>query len=579
MKSRQEDFTRNWFRERNAKDSTPGLIHEVRAHGHEGIRVIARVPNLLCYMAILKRSGKPLPDGRAVLYQEIARAYLDGIDRAYHLSPAHGHVAPFPPETSHQLLPLLAAAMQARRADAGAEEEDEEQNKQPGDGHLVISQAEVAALLVPEVRRLVPNGDPASLVCEFLGHIARRSGLLLPRGQDTEGDTLYGFTHLSFLEFFAACYVLQKLEDIDNKQLEEADGVHDPVAWERDHPSGPLEVTPASLAEWAGQPAWSETLFFLAELRGGGKPDLCRRLLRQLFPALHSAVPVPAPAEDDETTQPLLPLPAAALALKLARDQHLKVPAVTRRVWLQRLWEAHLCWPYPQFLARGWHPAPLLLSHPAGEEESLAALRAAAARYPNKTCLDLADSTGLKAVDQLPDSLTALLLGGCTTLSTVNDLPDSLTALYLRGCTGLSAVDRLPVSLTALFLTGCTRLTTVDRLPPSLDTLSLEGCTGLSAVDGLPASVTRLSLAGCAGLSAVDHLPAFLTELNLNNCKGLNSLGQLPASLTLLFLGGCTGLRTVDQLPASLTTLCLDGCTGLEGKPLPPQLANCTVYR
>lgn len=46
--------------------------------------------------------------------------------------------------------------------------------------------------------------DQAAAV--FLDYVARRSGLLLPRGEDR-----FAFIHLSFQEYFAACFLEEQV--------------------------------------------------------------------------------------------------------------------------------------------------------------------------------------------------------------------------------------------------------------------------------------------------------------------------------------------------------------------------------
>lgn len=565
---RQDEFMRNWFRERKATDTTPGLLCEVRGYADQGIRVIARVPNLLCYMAMLKRNHKPLPDGRALLYEQIVQAYLEGIDRAYHLAKVHGHHCPIDTPDRLRLLALLAAEMQRRR---GETEMDVETSRDFGrsrtyqsiDGNILISHDDACAVLVPAVARLLARQDSAALVEEFLGHIARRSGLLLPRGPGADGQPVHAFAHLSFLEFFAACYLREKLDETDNRARAASRPRFDADKWDRDHPPGPLTVNPTILASWASQPTWSETLFFLAELRAANADDLAI-LLEDLFSSLHSTEPVPLLDFGKVTvSRPLLPKTAASLAIRLARDQHLALPTAIRFAWFERLWDGWLAWEVPVYEQHPWPVSRLLLDRPAHEKEALAAFRSATTRRSGITTLVMDDCQGLTSIDSLPLSLTRLCLKRCTALNSVDSLPRYLTELWLNGCTGLAAVDSLPCSLTKLSLQGCTGLKAVDSLPQSLKELYLYGCTGLAAVDSLPQSLTKLSLGGCKGLTAVDSLPHSLKELNLSGCTGLAAVESLPPSLRTLYLNDCTGLATVDCLPQALTILYLDGCTGL----------------
>lgn len=498
--AQQEAFVSNWFRERRAPNPPPGLLGDIRSRDHDGIRVLARVPNLLSYMAILKRDSRPLPDGRAELYTAIARAYLHSIDKAYRLSKSHGHDCPIPFEGRLRLLSILAGEMQHRRSAAAEAWEAERIEKliraealgitpAEAEGNIVIGEAEVRALLHEPLRRLLPESDADQELADFLKFIAHRSGLLLPRGSDPEGAPLYGFTHLSFLEYFAACYLRDELEhekDMRGAATDEQTTPDDPAFATRyltQYPRGPRHLQRRDLPSFAARPEWHEVLIFLAEF-SYDKPRQRDPLLRALFPFLHSTDEIPIRTLDYSNFVLLIPDNSACLAIKLARDAHLALPPATRLSWMTRLWDAWLSF---RIRIIDVHPSKintLLLSHPDYEIEALAALAAAAPRHHDLASLCLEDCLGLTdsgfILTHWP-KLKALSLWGCTGLRTVDALPDSLTLLYLNGCTGLQTVDKLPTSLTKLYLNRCTGLLSVDALPASLTSLSLIGCTGLSA--------------------------------------------------------------------------------------------------
>ena len=77
-------FARNWYVQREAAATRAGANanHLVRAvHADESILRLARVPNLLTMMALIHRLEATLPHGRALLYERIAEAYLESIDK------------------------------------------------------------------------------------------------------------------------------------------------------------------------------------------------------------------------------------------------------------------------------------------------------------------------------------------------------------------------------------------------------------------------------------------------------------------------------------------------------------------
>ena len=76
-------FAQNWYavREANADKAREGAEHLVQAvhRDHDTLR-LARVPNLLTMMALIHRNRAILPNGKALLYEDIAQAYLKTID-------------------------------------------------------------------------------------------------------------------------------------------------------------------------------------------------------------------------------------------------------------------------------------------------------------------------------------------------------------------------------------------------------------------------------------------------------------------------------------------------------------------
>ena len=55
---------------------------------------------------------------------------------------------------------------------------------------------------------------PSAELDDFLHHVARHSGLLLPRGEG-----LYGFAHLSFQEYYTACHLREDFRRISDAKI------------------------------------------------------------------------------------------------------------------------------------------------------------------------------------------------------------------------------------------------------------------------------------------------------------------------------------------------------------------------
>ena len=225
-------FARNWYvrREASASRASANADHLVRAvHADESILRLARVPNLLTMMALIHRIEATLPHGRALLYERIAEAYLESIDkfRGIESSP---HDLP----RKKGWLARVGFEMQRRRM---VEDETDGTN-------ILMDAATVREWLSEEMGRsdAVPDTPSAE---EFLNVTGRRSGLFLPRGEGR-----YAFVHLSFQEYFAAFALKREVT-----RLQWAKGNASRLGFDR-----------ATLADWAGQSLWRETFAFLFEL-------------------------------------------------------------------------------------------------------------------------------------------------------------------------------------------------------------------------------------------------------------------------------------------------------------------------
>lgn len=574
---RQDAFASRWFRHRHSTDHSRELMREVRAHHHDGVRIISRVPNLLCMMNMLKRSGKPLPDGRAALYDEIVKAYLGGIESAYKHKPILGLICPFDPPGRRFLLSLLGAHMQHARSmhmqstpETGEIEEAEAGVEMEGgsygtDGNILISRPQLDQLLCPAIQRMCDEGRVSSqhsaskLLDELLHHIASRSGLLIPRSSDAEGNTVYGFTHLSFLEFFAAEWLGKEFDRQRNRIVRRAEATsegQDLTEAELDSefpPAGPIHHPRDTFEHLPSQPVWHEPLIFLLESRKADAPTL----LRWLFPALHSANREQR-TENQEPAKPLLPLDAVRLLVKLTADPEIPISSDKRQAWWFILWDAYLSWPHLAWESRdekNWPIASLLLERTEHRQEVLDALIAVLPAHPRKL-LVLYECTTLSSEDLRcfagVDGLLHLSLAHCTGLKDTAWLASlrQLEILDLGHCSGLKGSQAFQglagmKKLKTLNLFNCPGL--IDTAPlaelSELETLDLGLCTGLHGSDALH---------GLENLSA-------LRELYLTNCTSIEILPNLRShhALRLLNLTGCRKLKNLDEVRRQLHPACV----------------------
>ncbi len=199
-------FVHNWYQQYipNAQDHSQRISDLLqRLKLNDGLGRLARIPvllNMICF--IHARRGR-LPDGRAELYQRIAETYLVSLDKARGLK-FKGQTLNLDYHDLSQWLGKIAWELQQRRTER--------------DSGLLMAETEVKKVLLD----CLDGHGFADLQsreqhCDFiLGYLTHRSGLFIPRGP-IDGEEHYAFAHLSFLEYFAACYLEQEAPFFKNK--------------------------------------------------------------------------------------------------------------------------------------------------------------------------------------------------------------------------------------------------------------------------------------------------------------------------------------------------------------------------
>jgi internalin A len=244
--ARIQQFIENWYvcREpstsearRKADDLRAAVFRD------PGTMHLARIPFLLTLMASSHRDNVTLPNGRARLYKLITDAYVEKREVDKKLPQAR-----FPTADQWACLTQVGLEMQQRRIAS-----------KEGEGTLLAGEDEVRRWLAAALKQ------DAGRAGDYLDYLARRTGLLLPRG---EGQ--YGFIHLSLMEFFAACYLRQQITSLAWSQGK----------WDR----VPSVAHKDALHRYAADPRWHVVLVFVSELLAAeGRRDY---LEEGLFPAL-----------------------------------------------------------------------------------------------------------------------------------------------------------------------------------------------------------------------------------------------------------------------------------------------------
>ncbi len=607
----QEKYALRWFTvrvgEKLGQDRATALLNEARRK--KSIRVISRVPNLLCMMALLKTHDVPLPDGRAELYADISTAYLKTIHEARHLNdPHHGHHLPCTQQEAEKWLSIIAMRLRVQSAEVSNNKASRFDIDKPSDSsdEILATQAQMLGWLEPMLAEDRCEETAETLLHDFLRYITQRAAFLLERG---EGQ--YGFAHLSFLEYYAARWMADEVDRLLKHRQ--------PEAWQQPE----LILSDSSFEQLSRQPAWHEPLHFLAEIITSHHRADTLSLLAWTFPwfpwkDLGTTMPAPSDTAPD--------LHAASLLVALTLDKKVSLTLLQRTAiwsWLWKRWLAEM----PEDVlskAHPWHLAPTMLDVSDFQAHATAALTALlpgrksllldncsaltalefiqAAADLKQLCL--MNCTGLKAKAltalQGLGSLQKLALYGCTDVSDLTSLQDlgSLQTLSLHGCTGVSdlaglrglgnlrklhlngcmgvsdlaAIQNLG-SLRTLDLTRCTGVSDLTALQSlgSLQMLDLTRCTGVSDLSALQdlGSLQTLSLTGCTGVSDLAGLKGLgsLQSLNLNRCTGVSDLTALKGlgSLQTLSLNGCTNVNDLTALQdlGNLQTLSLTGCTGV----------------
>lgn len=208
-----------------------------------------------------------------MLYDDISQAYLESIDRA------RGGIGAFranddgseskePPwREKKRWLARVGFEMQLRRAS----KRDSVRAFEGSTRELLFSTEDVCGWLTSAMD-LSGYGGGADEAKAFLDWAARRSGLLVPRGEG-----LHAFMHLSFQEYFAAAFIIEEFKSPDWSSASEAGEV---LRANGLHP----EITRDNLAAWAGETVWEEVLILAFE-QLAHEPRWAERLLKVVFPS------------------------------------------------------------------------------------------------------------------------------------------------------------------------------------------------------------------------------------------------------------------------------------------------------
>jgi internalin A len=567
--SQQGLFARNWYLPRlgEAAGTERAALFMEAVQRHPSTQVIGRVPNLLYLLALLYRHKAHLPDGRAQVYAAISDAYLEGITLARQLQHQPGLSVPYTLQEKESFLATIAMHMQVRRDQLAKEAK---KKREEHSGEVLATSAELRQWLAPSFKGAQTPED-CTAVDEFVQFVARRAGLLLPRGEG-----VFAFAHLSFQEYYAARHLKAEFSRLSF-------GSDDPESL----PVQAIQASYEKLIEWSRESAWREVFIFLVESQ---KEDvhITWALVQKVFLTNAAKEEARMPDQDGQPHRCLLFAAAELLAsLSINRDVSL-YESHRQKIW-SSLWQTYLRWPFKFGYEHPWLISPTLLHTTPYRQQVVQALveqAAGSTQLSLKGCSQLNDFTFLT---RLPKLLT-LDVSLCDELSSLEPLRASkLRSLYLYRCTRVIDLEPLhALPLQTLSLMSCKEVTSLEALRAlPLQTLNIYGCTGVTSLEPLHAlPLQKLYLSSCFGVTSLEPLRALpLQTLDLSGCTGVTSLEPLRAlPLQTLNIYGCTGVTSLEPLRAlPLQTLNLSGCTGVTSleplRALPLQtlnLSGCT---
>ncbi|MCF2907714.1 NACHT domain-containing protein [Pseudoalteromonas sp. DL2-H2.2] len=198
------------------------------------INLLSRIPVLLNLICFIQWRRGQLPDGRAELYQRIVGTYLESMDKVRNVAPDFNDHYDY--KDIRNWLGKLAFCMHAGDlclpedsldSLSGDEEKLEELREAlpvigQQDMLLQISQTELEMFLALQLTEVMSVQDAKLQCIKLIDYLKCRTGFIIPKGLE-QGQELYGFSHLSFQEYFAAYFISLNLGMIkeENKEVYE----------------------------------------------------------------------------------------------------------------------------------------------------------------------------------------------------------------------------------------------------------------------------------------------------------------------------------------------------------------------
>ena len=193
------------------------------------INALSRIPvllNLICF--IQWRRGR-LPHGRAELYQRIVGTYLESMDKARRLEHKLGHEYDY--QDIKNWLSKLAYFMHAGDlclpeknivSFDEAELEDAREylpklKPKRNSSFFTVKESQLKLFLELQLSEIIEVDSLSEHSNNLVDYLQNRTGFLIPKGVE-DGENVFGFSHLSFQEYFCDYFISLNLDTLqDNK--------------------------------------------------------------------------------------------------------------------------------------------------------------------------------------------------------------------------------------------------------------------------------------------------------------------------------------------------------------------------
>ncbi|WP_076925199.1 NACHT domain-containing protein [Pseudoalteromonas sp. EB27] len=191
------------------------------------INALSRIPVLLNLICFIQWRRGQLPHGRAELYQRIVGTYLESMDKARRLEHKLGREYDY--QDIKNWLSKLAYFMHAgdlclpdnKISSFDEAELEDARERLPNPNHnssfFTVKESQLKLFLELQLSEIIDVDSLSEHSNNLVDYLQSRTGFLIPKGVEN-GENVFGFSHLSFQEYFCAYFISLNLDTLqDNK--------------------------------------------------------------------------------------------------------------------------------------------------------------------------------------------------------------------------------------------------------------------------------------------------------------------------------------------------------------------------